>query len=359
MNEKPTVIVAMSGGVDSSVAAGLLRQQGYGVIGATLRLRPGTEGANVKWCCGAGAEEQSRAVAGVLGIRHYVIEASDAFESSVLRPSWAEYDRGRTPSPCILCNERIKIRILLDLARKVGAAKVATGHYARIERERGSQRPVLLRGLDRQKDQSYFLFSLTPAQLRSTLFPLGGLTKPEVRDLARGMGFANAERLESQDACFVLRESGFAEALRLKFRAAPRPGDVVDDTGRKLGEHRGIHRYTVGQRKGLGIALGRRAYVSRIDAETAQVVLSHTVEALESPSLRAADPVWTGGVIPPLPVRCQAQIRYRHAPVRAEASLNPDGSLVVTFDEPQKAIAPGQAVVLYDGDRVLGGAWIR
>ncbi len=357
MTKKETVVVAMSGGVDSSVAAGLLRRAGHEVIGATLRLRPceGHDDGEVSWCCSRGAEEQSRAVCGVLGIPHYVLDAAAAFEAAVLRTAWLEYDRGRTPSPCVICNEKIKFARLLELARKVGADRVATGHYARAHREGGL--PVLRRGADRQKDQSYFLFTLSREQLDAAVFPLGGYTKPEVRQLAREMGFANAERKESQDACFVMKEAGFAEALRLKFGGAARRGEIVDPAGNVLGAHDGVHLYTVGQRKGLGVALGSRAYVSRIDGDKRRVVLTDDPACLESRVLRASPVIWTGGVAATLPRRCEAQIRYRHAPSPARVEAT-DGGLSLTFDAPQRAVAPGQAAVLYDGDRVLGGGWI-
>jgi tRNA-specific 2-thiouridylase len=307
MTEKQIAVAAMSGGVDSSVAAGLLKQAGYDVVGATLRLKPcGEDDGEVSWCCGRGAEEQSRAVCGVLGIPHYVVDAAEAFEEAVLRPAWKEYDRGRTPSPCVLCNEKIKLKLLLDLARKLGADKVATGHYARVERHPETGVPVLRRGVDRQKDQSYFLFTLTREQLGAALFPLGTRTKPEIRRIARSLGFPNAERAESQDACFAMKEeSGFAEALRRRFGGVSRAGDIIDPTGEVIGAHGGIHRYTVGQRKGLGVALGRRAYVSRIDAEEGHVVLTDDPRHLESVTLTASPLIWTGEVPAALPMRCE------------------------------------------------------
>jgi tRNA-uridine 2-sulfurtransferase len=359
METHETVIVAMSGGVDSSVAAALLLKAGFRVIGATLRLRPCDDDGEVSWCCGRDAEEQSRRVADVLGIPHYVVDAAEAFEASVLRPAWSAYDSGLTPSPCILCNEKIKFQLLLAFGQKLGASRVATGHYARrLSAEDGVVR--LLRGRDPNKDQSYFLFSLTEAHLEAALFPLGTLEKSEVRALAGEMSFPNAKRKESQDACFVYRnEAGFAEALRMRFGADAKPGDVLDDSGAVLGTHPGIHRFTVGQRKGLGIATGRRAYVSRIDPETRSVVLSDSVDTLFSKCLVAHGFVWTGGCAPArLPLRCQAQIRYRHRPAWGIADTSDDGRLIFRFDTPQKAVAPGQAVVLYDGDRVMGGAWI-
>lgn len=356
MSDRPTVIAAMSGGVDSSVAAALLKQQGYNVIGATLRLRPCTDEDNAKWCCSRGAEEQSRAVAGVLDIPHYVIDASDIFETEILRPAWEEYDLGRTPSPCIRCNDRIKFKMLMDLGKKLGAEHVATGHYARVVQN--ESHPELLRGTDPTKDQSYFLFSLPPEYLRAAIFPLGGLLKTEVRKLAKGFQFPNAERKDSQDACFSYGEEGFAEALRIRFNAVSRPGAVLNMKGERMGNHQGIHLYTVGQRKGLRIAVGKRAYVARIDGDKDRVYLTDNPGDLACTSLTATDITWTGGVMPPLPIRCEAQIRYRHHPARAEASLDDTGRLRVQFDLPESAAAPGQAVVLFDGERVLGGAWI-
>ncbi|MDJ0765148.1 MAG: tRNA 2-thiouridine(34) synthase MnmA [Myxococcota bacterium] len=358
MSREKTVVVAMSGGVDSSVAAGLLKQDGYIAIGATLRFHPCDEETDVSWCCGRGAVEQARAVAGKLGIPHYSVDCADAFAARVLEPAWRAYDRGRTPSPCILCNRDIKFEMLLDLAHKLGANKVATGHYARLNRDPDTHDPMLLRGLDPSKDQSYFLFSLTRDHLEAAVFPLGAYRKQDVRRVAKSLGFSNADRPESQDACFFHREDGFAETLRRRFRAPARPGQVVDPSGRPLGTHEGIHRFTIGQRKGLGIALGNRAYVTNIDADRAEVTLSDSPEAIQSNRLVATDVTWTGDVTPALPVKCRAQIRYRHKATDATAALLEDGRLAVVFDTPQTAIAPGQAVVLYDGDQVLGGGWI-
>ena len=356
MTERPTVVAAMSGGVDSSVAAALLKQAGYNVIGATLRLRPCGDEDNAKWCCSRGAEEQSRAVAGVLEIPHYVLDASDVFETEILRPAWEEYDNGRTPSPCIRCNDRIKFKLLMDLGKKLGATHVATGHYARVEQTEAG--PRLFRGKDPTKDQSYFLFSLPVEYLRAALFPLGDLQKTEVRKSARGYKFPNAERKDSQDACFSYGEEGFAEALRIRFNAVSRPGAVMNMRGERVGNHQGIHLYTVGQRKGLRIAVGKRAYVSRIDADKDRIYLTDNPTDLACKALYASGVTWTGGVPPALPLRCEAQIRYRRRPARVEVALTDTGELKLTFDVPESAAAPGQAVVLYDGDRVLGGGWI-
>lgn len=351
-------MVAMSGGVDSSVAAGLLKRSGYDVIGVTFRLRRCDDEGGVSWCCGRGAEEQALAAAGALGIRHYVIDCAGEFERTVLRPAWDEYDRGRTPSPCPVCNRRIKFEQLMRLKRELGADRVATGHYARIVDKGDGPAPRLYRGVDSSKDQSYFLFGLTGEQLGACVFPLGEHLKSEVRVIAREMGLGNADRKESQDACLTYAEGGFSEALRIRFDAAARAGVFVDRDGNTIGEHGGIHRFTVGQRKGVGVAFGRRAYVARIDGESARVVLSDEVEDLESGVLYASNAVWTGDIQPDLPLTCKAQIRYRHTAAGAVAEPASDGRLKVIFDRPQRAVAPGQAVVLYSGDRVIGGAWI-
>ena len=353
---KETVFVAMSGGVDSSVAAGLLVRQGYNVVGVTLIFRPCDDNDNVSWCCGRGAQENARAVCQSLGIRHYAIDCAGEFEAAVLRPAWEDYANGRTPSPCILCNADIKFRIIMEKAKTLGATKLATGHYAIIEH---GERPTLRRGDYAPKDQTYFLYALNREQLNFTLFPLGHLKKSEVRELAREMGFVNAERKESQDACFVTADGNFQEALRQRFDAPVVAGDIVDPAGNVLGRHNGIHNYTVGQRKGLNIALGKRAFVSKIDATTQRVVLTTNEADLLMRTVVAHSLQWTGDVTPELPLKCEAQIRYRSRPAAGTATVRDDGKLQVVFEDAQKAIAPGQALVLYNGNQVLGGGWIE
>ncbi len=355
MSTGKRVLVAMSGGVDSSVAAAILKEQGYDVLGATLVFRPEENVDKISWCCGDGAVQSARAVADKLGIEHHTVDAADEFEREILKPAWDEYARGRTPSPCINCNAKMKFGLLMSHASNLGAEIMATGHYALLEKdgERG-----LFRGRDTSKDQSYFLFALSRDQLGKVVFPLGGLEKSEVRTIASKMGLASANRPESQDACFIIEGGGFSEALRTRFEATARAGDVVDPRGEKLGRHKGIHLYTIGQRKGLGIAVGSRAYVSGIDVDNSSVVLSDDPRDLESTRLTASSPTWIDGTAPSFPLRCTAQIRYRHAP--AGAVVNPDGKggLRVEFEKPQRAVAPGQGVALFDGDRVLGGGWI-
>ncbi|MCU0661272.1 MAG: tRNA 2-thiouridine(34) synthase MnmA [Myxococcota bacterium] len=349
-----TIIAAMSGGVDSSVAAGLLVEAGHRVIGATLSMKPCAEEGEYSWCCGKMAETAAAQVACRLGIAHYVLDVAEDFETHVLRHCWDEYAAGRTPSPCLVCNQRIKLGRLLALADDLGADAVATGHYARLAPpdERG---PVLRRGVDLPKDQSYFLSQVRRHQLERAAFPLGELTKPQVRDLARRMGFHNAERKESQDACFS-HEQGFAEGLRRRFAAEVSQGEIRTADGRVVGTHQGLHRYTVGQRKGLGIALGERAYVVRLDTASNAVVLSDRIEDLETPGLEASDLNW---IVPtPEVFHAQVQIRYRSKPVEAEVHRLPDKGARVVFETPQKAVTKGQALAVYEGDRVIGGGWI-
>jgi len=349
-NGQETVVVAMSGGVDSSAVAGLLARRGCRVVGATLAMAPGDASEAVS---------QARAIAGAFGFEHRTVDCAAAFREVVLAPAWREYDRGRTPSPCVVCNDRIKFRTLAALADEVGAEKIATGHYARVEADSSGHGVALLRGVDAEKDQSYFLHALSREHLGRALFPLGALTKGEVRAIARDLELPNAERAESQDACFASDEAGFAEALRRSFGGRARGGAILGTDGRELGRHDGVHRYTIGQRKGLGVALGGRAYVCRIDGVTGDVTLSEDPRDLESTGLEARGFLWIGGPAPGGTFRCAAQIRYRHRAATATAELLGDGVLRVLFDDVVRAVAPGQAVVLYRGDRVLGGGWIE
>jgi tRNA-specific 2-thiouridylase len=352
------VVVAMSGGVDSSVAAGLLARRGYDVHGITLAFDPCRgDDSEVSWCCGAGAAELAAAVAERIGASHEVVECDDLFEGAVLRPAWREYSRGRTPSPCIACNQGVKFELLLAHARERGARWIATGHYVRLD-DSAQGPPRLRRGADPRKDQSYFLFSLTPEQLAVAVFPLGELDKSQVRSLAREMGLSNADRAESQDACFT-SPAGFAEGLRLKFEDDPRPGPIVDPEGNALGRHEGIHHFTIGQRKGTGVSLGRPAYVVEIDNLQNRVTLSTCEDHLLARGLEARGVVWAGGAAPEGPRRCRAQVRYRHRAAAAIVTPGAHGIATLRFDDSQRAITPGQAVVFYDDDRVLGGGWIE
>ncbi len=348
---KERVVVAMSGGVDSSVAAALCVEQGFEVIGITLNLAGG--GSR---CCSLEDADDARRVAETLGIPFYVADHREDFRREIMEPFADTYLAGRTPIPCVACNQRFKFRYLLARARALGASAVATGHYARLERE--ADGIALHRARDRSKDQSYFLFDLDQEQLAQIRFPLGAMTKQEVRARAHSLGLATADKPESQEICFV-PDGDYArvvEALRPAAREAG--GEIVDATGRRLGRHAGVHRFTVGQRRGLGISTGEPVYVTAIDAEAQRVVVG-PAEALLARGAVVETVSWVAGTSPPEPLRTQVQIRYRHVGAAASLHSEADGSARICFDEPQRAVTPGQAAVLYDGDRVLGGGWIR
>ncbi|MCC6750075.1 MAG: tRNA 2-thiouridine(34) synthase MnmA [Deltaproteobacteria bacterium] len=349
------VVVALSGGVDSSVAAALLLEQGYEVVGMTLRLFACEEGASERSCCGLGGVAAARAAAGQLGIPHYVVDGQARFRERVLRGAWQDYATGRTPSPCVACNEHLKLGLLLEQADALDARFVATGHHARMVQ---NGRPTLCRGRDAAKDQAYFLFSLSPAQLARTLLPVGELSKPEVRELARRHGLPNAARAESQDACIAQR-GDFAEALRQRFDGAARGGRIVSPTGQVLAEHPGIHHFTVGQRKGLGVALGQRAYVTAIRAESGEVVVSTEPRELEATGLEADDVRWHEELSVGEERAVEVQVRYRHRAAPGRLVRLDARRAEVRFASPQQAVTPGQAAVFYQGERVLGGGWIH
>lgn len=352
------VIVAMSGGVDSSVAAALLLRRGYDVVGTTLRLHACLEAARTWSCCGPDGVVEARRAAGHLGIPHYVLDCRRPFEDLVLRPSWNEYSRGRTPNPCVACNERIKFRALGDLARGLGARWIATGHYARIRRPAAGGDVVLYRARHLAKDQSYFLFPIGPELLSMTLFPTGDLSKDEVRATAREVGLPNAERRESQDACLGRDGQGFAESLRSRFGGSSRPGPIVDPRGREVGRHGGIHLYTIGQRRGLRVALGRRLWVRSIHPEQGTVTVTANEDDLLCRELIVHDVRWTAPDQDRPSCTCTVQIRYRQTATEARVEPRAGGTAKVVFANPQRAVTPGQAAVFYDGDRVIGGGWI-
>ena len=355
---KGRVAVAMSGGVDSSVAAALLREDGYDVIGVTLQLQPCTDEALGGSCCSPAGPTQARAVAALLGIPHYVLDCRRQFHDIVLRYSWMEYSRGRTPNPCVVCNEQIKFGFLLDRARSLGAEKIATGHYVRQETD-GNGGIFLRRGLDQGKDQSYFLFALDDRQLAAALFPIGRFAKTEVREKARLLGLPNADLEESQDACFMAEGEVYPEILRQRFQGMAQPGSIADSEGRILGRHQGFHRYTVGQRRGIGVALGRKAWVKEIDPGSARVTIALDEKELLSKGLIATGVRWRQPVTDVSLIRCSVQVRYRHRAVSAVVEpLGPE-TVRVIFSRPVRAVTPGQGAAFYDGDRLLGGGWIE
>ena len=351
------IAVAMSGGVDSSVAAALLQQAGHTLIGVTLKLQECHDAHGSRSCCGVDGITRAREVAGNLGFPHYVLDCVKDFETLVLFPAWQEYAAGRTPSPCLLCNERVKFGLLLDWAGRLGIERVATGHYARLGRDE-TGRPALLRGCDEGKDQSYFLAGLSLSQLERAVFPVGHLRKPEVRELAKRHGLPTAETPESQDACLVEPGESFAEMLRQRFAAPARPGEIVDEAGHVVGEHAGIHAFTIGQRKGLPAGASARRWVKAISPETGQVTVTSDAGELVDTEFVAKQVNWLAGDLPAEPLACSVQVRYRHASEPATIVAQPDGSLRVTLKTPVKAITPGQAAVFYDGERTLGRGWI-
>jgi tRNA-specific 2-thiouridylase len=342
----------MSGGVDSSLAAALLVEQGHEVIGVSMHLA----GASSR-CCSLDDADDARQVATQLGIRFYVANYTREFRREVMLPFADAYLSGRTPLPCALCNTHFKFDHLLSRARALGADTVATGHYARRGVDPETGLPTLFRAFDHQKDQSYFLFGLTPEQLADACFPLGELDKGAVRDQARALGLATADKPESQELCFVPDgdTGGAVEALRPD--AAPGEGDIVDEAGETLGRHRGIHRYTVGQRRGLFLSGPRPLYVKALDAERNRVVVGPE-SALDAETARVESVNWISGSAPPGRFEARVQIRYRHEGAPAALEVSSDGSVSVHFHEPVRALAPGQAAVFYDGERVLGGGWI-
>ena len=355
------VVVAMSGGVDSSVAAALLKEEGYQVIGVTMQIWPrGSQGHDVKeygGCCGIDAIEDARRVAFKLGILHYVMNFRDIFAQTVITDFYQEYSLGRTPNPCIKCNQYIKFGILLEKARQLGADFIATGHYARVETDQVSGRYLLKKGADQNKDQSYFLYPLTQEQLGHTLFPIGSHIKSSVKEKAVELELPIAARPESQEICFVANND-YPEFVKDYIPQAARPGPIMDRQGKILGEHRGILSYTIGQRKGLGIAAPRPLYVIAIEPDRNAIVVGDK-DGVYSGELIASNLNWISIAAPEQTIESKAKIRYRHE--EAEANIAPiNGDKVhVKFREPQMAIAPGQAVVFYDGDTVIGGGTIE
>jgi tRNA-uridine 2-sulfurtransferase len=347
------VLVAMSGGVDSSVAAARLVEQGHDVIGVTLHLWDYPDDGSVRGrCCAPEDIFDARRVADRLGIFHYTYDRRELFEREVVTPFVDAYLSGVTPSPCVNCNRGVKVRELLEIADDLGAAFVATGHYARVDT---THEPVaLLRAQDLGKDQSYFLHMLPPEVLARLMFPLGTSSKSEVRAQALALGLAGADKGESQELCFV-QQGRYAEFVSERAPERVRPGDIVDEAGRRLGSHAGIHRFTLGQRKNVGVATGERAYVVGVDADSRTVTLGSR-ERLLSCGARVDRASLAPDVV--LPVSCDVAVRYRGRPVRAVVQRLGATGIEIRFAEPVQAVVPGQVAVLYQGERVLGGGTI-
>ncbi len=349
-------LIAMSGGVDSSIAAYLMKNKGYECVGCTMKLFDNEDAglSSAKTCCSLDDVEDARSVAFRLGMNHYVFNVSKEFRQKVIADFVRSYEMGETPNPCIQCNRYMKFEKLHERARLLGCDLVVTGHYARIEKKNGEY--LLKKALDESKDQSYVLYSMTQEQLAATAFPLGEMRKSQVRIIAEENGFVNAEKPDSQDICFVPDGDYAAFMERYTGRTYPE-GDFVSADGKILGRHRGIVRYTVGQRRGLGLAMSEPVYVKEIDTDNNRVVIA-TNDQLYSTDVLAREFNWISGHPPKGEVRCRARVRYRQSEQPAAAAVLPDGRVRVTFDEPQRAVTPGQAVVLYDGDVVLGGGVI-
>ena len=351
------VLLGMSGGVDSSVAALLLKEQGYDVIGVTMKVWPQdcVSRAEDK-CCGPQAVADARGIAHTLGIPHYVVDEAGEFEKMVIDYFTSEYRAGRTPNPCVMCNEKLKFGSLLAKARALGASHVATGHYARLERQPGGS-VKLFRAADDRKDQSYFLFSLREEQLQASLFPLGHLTKPEVRALAKKMGLKTYDKEDSQEICFV-PGNDYTAFLRSHLGEKEfHPGGIYFKDGTYLGDHPGIEFYTVGQRKGLGGGHGRPVYVIDIDADRQRVIVGD-YDDLRRDECFLSRTTWHGGPLAS-PVEVTTKIRYNWPPVKAVVHPLDDNRARLEFLEPQRSVSPGQAAVCYRGDEVLGGGWIE
>jgi tRNA-specific 2-thiouridylase len=349
----------MSGGVDSSVAAALLAEQGHDVIGLSMQLYAQEggkgEGGHFGSCCTLDDLHDARRVASTLGFPHYILNLEQRFNETVISNFVHEYATGRTPLPCAHCNSDLKFSTLLERARGFGSDRVATGHYARIDRS-ADGRWLLQRSVDRDKDQSYFLFSLTQEQLASAVFPVGSLSKPAVRAEARRLGLAVADKADSQEICFV-PDGGYATFVASRTTDS-RTGAIRDEQGRTLASHAGVHRFTVGQRKGLGIATGTPLYVVKIDAESGDVTVGPR-SSLERTSLTAAGVNWISLDAPSGWLHASAQIRHRHRAANGRVRALDQDRAEFEFDEPQAAVTPGQAVVFYDEDVVVGGGWIE
>src|SRR5581483_11867094 len=371
------IAVAMSGGVDSSTVAALLLEQGHEIVGLSMQLWDHSRALDVNGeplqsrCCSLDDIYDARAVASQLGFPFYVVNLEKQFETEVVQPFVAEYLSGRTPIPCVACNSRLKFAKLVGMAEGIGVEKVATGHYARVEFDSERGRYLLRKGVDPNKDQSYFLFDLKQNQLAKVIFPLGGMIKSEVRELARKYDLTVSEKQESQDISFIPdgdyvrfvenyvrdEEHHTPEFHQQVANWQPVPGDIVTAEGKELGRHSGIHKFTIGQRKGIGVSYPLPLYVVSLDTSNNKLVVG-TNDQLMSRSLIANNVNWISISRLTEPIRAKAKIRYRNA--EADAIICPldDGNVRVVFDEPQRAITPGQATVFYDGDLVVGGGWI-
>ncbi len=352
------IVVAMSGGVDSSVAAALLHDAGHEVVGVSMQLYDQREatGHGFGRCCSLDDLHDARRVASAIGIKHYVLNLERQFQEAVISNFVSEYTAGHTPIPCTHCNTDVKFSTLVERAAGFGSTVVGTGHYAQLAEHRETGRRRLLRGRDASKDQSYFLFALTQPQLQTARFPVGSLTKREVRAYARERGLPVADKPDSQEICFV-PDGDYARFVERHAPHAATAGVITDAGGRVLGRHEGVHRFTVGQRKGLRLSTNQPLYVLELRPAEQAVVVGPR-ENLERVRCEVMNVNWTAGEIPSRSVRAAVQIRHRHAPGAATVTPLEEDRAEVLFDAPERAISPGQAAVFYDGDEVIGGGWI-
>lgn len=353
---KKKIVAAMSGGVDSSVAAAVCQKQGYEVVGVTLGLKhPDPNFAGFQACTTESDRESIAQVVAKLDIEHHYLNLYPEFEKMVLKPAWEEYRHGRTPNPCTICNPLIKFGKLLQFAEEQGAEALVTGHYARIINDNGVFK--LKRGSDPIKDQSYFLYRLTQEQLSKIRFPVGEMKKTEVRELARELELKNSDKKDSQDACFSVPGEVFPETLRRLFAGKAQKGEFIYKN-KAVGKHEGLHQFTIGQRKGLKVALGKPGYIQSIDPETGKIILVTENSELMADSFEVNNVNWQCGKAPELPCHCQIQVRYRSAPC-AGTIRQAESGLEVVLDKPVRALTPGQAAVFYNDEFLLGGGIIE
>ena len=356
-NTKTKIIAALSGGVDSSVAASIYTKKGFEVIGVTLKMKSCDDTKEkTKSCCGLDDNIQAGLVAEKLGISHYFLDVRKDFKEKILKYAWDEYYIGRTPNPCVLCNYFLKFGALLDFAKDIGAVGVITGHYAILRHDNKSNNTKLFKGYDDNKNQTYFLSALTQEQLNHSHMPLGELTKTEVRQIAAKLDLPNAKKQESQDACFGYKGETFAETLSRTFNTHSIAGDIVTEDGKIVGKHNGIHNFTIGQRKGLGVALGKPAYVVKIDSKSNIVTISTDSSLLLADRFEAINMNWLDFSYDRL--ECEVQTRYRQSPIKAIVTKINESQVDVKLLVPSRAITPGQALAVYKGEQLIAGGRI-
>lgn len=357
MNKTKTFVAAMSGGVDSSVATSIFINQGHKVIGITLKMKNCDDTKEkTKACCGLDDNIQVRLVAEKLGIPHYFLDVRPEFNEKILKYAMSEYACGRTPNPCVYCNFYLKFGALMKYAKEIGAEGIITGHYAIIKRDIPDKARIF-KGVDDIKNQTYFLCYLTQEQLNFSYMPLGELTKKEVRQIAEKLNLPNARKAESQDACFGYKGETFAQTLLRTFSYVPKPGNIINEKGKVLGKHNGIHNFTLGQRKGLGISLGAPAFVVKINPNTNEVIISTDEKLLLTKTFTATSMNYLD--FPHEQFECEIQTRYRQSPQKAIVYKKENSTAIIELSEPLRAVTPGQALAVYNDNQLIAGGWIE